>query len=94
MRLAEHVHHTTDVDGMLDSMSPAQFDEWAAKDLVEPVGYQSQMMGYVAYLLHAWIAGADSTLEPHDFMPWVSKAEEPKTNNAAAKQLLGSMLGR
>lgn len=28
MKLAEEVAHTLDVDGMLDSIEPWQFDEW------------------------------------------------------------------
>lgn len=30
MKLAEEVAHTLDVDGMLDSIEPWQFDEWIA----------------------------------------------------------------
>ena len=38
MRLAAHVEHTTDVDGMLDTMTPQQFAEWQAFDQLEPLG--------------------------------------------------------
>lgn len=38
IRLAEYVAKTTDVDGMLNSMTSQQFDEWCAKDLIEPIG--------------------------------------------------------
>ena len=51
MRLAEHVAGTVDVDGMLESMTPEQFDEWCAKDAVEPIGYASHTLGMIVHLL-------------------------------------------
>jgi hypothetical protein len=91
MRLAEHVAGTVEVDAMLDRMTPEQFDEWAAKDLIEPIGYQSQMLGFIAYLLHVWIASGESELSATDFMPWMDS--KSSFNNAAAKQILKATLG-
>jgi hypothetical protein len=94
MRLAEHVAKTTDVDGMLDSMTPAQLDEWTAKDLIEPVGYQSQMLGFLAYMVFAWVGGSESEAKPSDFMPWLKYKKTNDINNAAAMQMIASVLGR
>lgn len=80
MRLAEYVEHTTDVDGMLDGMSTKQFDEWCAKDAVEPIGLESvrailaQMAMIVANFAGVKMAAAD-------FMPWV-KIDEDLTQEA------------
>jgi len=40
MKLARTVAHTTDVDGMLDSMTPQQFSEWLAMYTIEPWGVE------------------------------------------------------
>ena len=80
MRLAEYVEHTTDVDGMLDGMSTKQFDEWCAKDAVEPIGLESvrailaQMAMIVANFAGVKMASAD-------FMPW-DKIDEDLTQES------------
>jgi hypothetical protein len=33
------VAHTLDVDAMLSRMTHEQFEEWCAKDIVEPIGH-------------------------------------------------------
>ena len=91
MRLAEHVEHTTDVDGMLDRMTPEQFNEWCAKDLVEPIGYQTQMLGLIAWIIHSYTASDGDTLENADFMPWLKYATKRDNGNDAARQMLKSM---
>ena len=70
MRLAEYVAHTTDVDGMLDRMTTKQFDEWCAKDAVEPIGEEKTriILGMIGIIL-ARFAGANLT--ERDFTPWV-----------------------
>jgi hypothetical protein len=35
LRLAREVAHTLDVDAMLDSIEPWQFDEWMAEYVIE-----------------------------------------------------------
>ena len=89
MRLAEHVAHTTDVDGMLESMSPEQFREWCAKDQIEPIGYQSQALGMICYLIHSYLCSS-SDLTIDTFMPWLKHLPAPtaKSQNDKAKQLL------
>lgn len=43
MFLARTVAHTVDVDAMLESMEPKQFDEWAAMYAVRPWGIEPEM---------------------------------------------------
>ena len=70
MRLAEYVEHTVDVDGMLDRMSTKQFDEWCAKDAVEPIGLESvrAILAQMAMIISNF---AGVKMEATDFMPWV-----------------------
>jgi len=92
MRLAEHVAHTTDVDGMLESMSPEQFDEWCAKDAVEPIGYASQTLGMIVHLIYSYMTH-DSSVDPSMFMPWTKHQSEAANGNRQAKQLLNQIAG-
>jgi len=75
LRLAEYVEHTTDVDSMLDHMSTTQFNEWCAKDAVEPIGEEKTrvILGMIGMIL-AKFAGANLTED--DFMPWVKVDED------------------
>lgn len=91
MRLAEHVEGTTDVDGMLESMTVEQFDEWAAKDMIEPVGYQSQMLGLIGWYLYGAL-NTDGELKPEDFMPWL-RYHKQKADNAGARAFLKGLAG-
>jgi len=80
MRLAENVAHTVYVDAMLEAMTPEQFDEWHAKDLIEPIG--SRSVTYVLSLLGEIIAtylGCD--MKAADFTPWVIQPETSVTPN-------------
>jgi hypothetical protein len=40
MKLARTVEHTVDVNGMLDRMTPEQFNEWLAEYKIEPWGIE------------------------------------------------------
>lgn len=40
MILARTVANTIDVDGMLDSMTPQQFDEWMTAYIIRPWGIE------------------------------------------------------
>ena len=70
LRLAEYVEHTVDVDSMLEHMSTAQFNEWCAKDVIEPIGEEKTrvILGMIGMIL-ARFAGANLTEQ--DFTPWV-----------------------
>lgn len=58
---------------MLQRMTHAQFDEWCAKDLVEPIGTDLGVAHVVAKLgvLIAGIMG--QKIEETDFLPWLKK---------------------
>ena len=75
MRLAEYVAHTVDVDTMLDHMTTDQFNEWCAKDAIEPIGEEKTrvILGMIGMIL-AKFAGANLTEE--DFTPWVKLDED------------------
>ena len=78
MRLAENVAHTIDVDAMLNEMTPQQFDEWHAKDLIEPIG--SRSVTYVLSIIGEIIAtylGCD--MKAADFTPWVEQRDQDNT---------------
>lgn len=92
-RLAEHVEKTTDVFGMLDRMSPEVFEAWAAKDQIEPVGYSSQMLGMIGYLMQAYMSKEPESVQIGHFMPWL-KEQANKPRNADAKALLAGCLGK
>ena len=94
LRLAEHVAHTTDVNAMLDGMSPYQLDEWIAKDFIEPIGHVTQMTAFIAYAIAAYVGGKDAEANPVDFMPWLRFASGDTTDNAAARAFLSSTLKR
>lgn len=93
LRLAEHVAHTVDVDGMLESMTPEQFDEWCLKDRIEPIGYTTQMTALIAWLAHAYLASGKG--EPIEkFLPWLEHVPAPKPQNRQAIQILDAIAGR
>jgi len=93
LRLAEHVAHTVDVDGMLDGMTPEQFDEWCLKDRIEPIGYTTHMTALIAWLLHTYLAGGEG--EPlQKFLPWLEYAPAQKPQNRQAIRILDAIAGR
>lgn len=65
---------------MLDRMSPEMFAEWCAKDEVEPIGYQSRILGLIAYQLASYMAGENaSDVDAELYMPWMKwEPEAPK----------------
>tara|TARA_R110000868_G_scaffold411504_1_gene704790 strand:- start:700 stop:984 length:285 start_codon:yes stop_codon:yes gene_type:complete len=76
------VAKTTDVDGMLDSMTHAQFDEWCAKDLVEPIGTPTAMGSVLAKIGMIISAFAGFETEENYFMPWIPPKDHDKTLTA------------
>jgi len=90
--LAEHVAHTVDVDGMLDRMTPEQFDEWCLRDQIMPIGYQTKMLAYIAWVLASYFS--EEPVKPQTWMPWLEFETVGNTaENAKAKQILRSVLG-
>jgi len=92
--LAEHVEHTTDVDGMLDRMTPVQFDEWCVRDQIIPIGYETKMLAHIGWLLSSYFSSAEEPIEAISFMPWLKyEGGTDKPQNEKAKQMLKSALG-
>lgn len=93
MRLAEHVAHTVHVDEMLDDMTVDEFDEWCAKDLIEPIGFHVQVLGMLTYLVQNFMGG-DSEAARNAFTPWVKYAPPPPPDNERARRELDKVAGR
>lgn len=91
-RLAEHVAGTVHVDEMLDEMSPEEFRGWMIKDRVEPIGYANQMLGLIAWYVHAYLS-QDTTIEADHFMPWTKHRPAPKAQNQQAWKIWKSITG-
>lgn len=87
LRLAEHVAHTTDVDAMLDLMTPESFEEWCLKDQVEPIGNSGtwSILALIGVTV-AQAAGAKNMKVEH-FMPWY-EAGKPRQS---AEQMRATM---
>jgi hypothetical protein len=89
MRLAAYVEHTTDVDGMLDTMTPQQFAEWQAFDSLEPLGDRGthDILAMIGCLISGYMQATDERgddIGPYHFTHW---REKPKHCNAGARQL-------
>lgn len=84
MRLAEHVAGTLDVDAMLDAMTPEQFMEWQAKDLVEPIGHSGthEILSMIGALLAAFCGAKD--LDQYAFQWWKQRPEQAGDSTEAA----------
>jgi len=99
LRLAEHVAHTTDVDGMLEQMTPAQFIEWQAKDLAEPIGHAGthEILAQIAALITNYMTGGKAEpVDPWHFHWWRERPPEPEATvdtMFAALEMLGAKRG-
>ena len=93
MRLAEHVAKTTDVDGMLDSMTPQQWIEWQAKDRIEPIGNNGAclILARIGELLAAFMG---SEMRQRDFMPWLPKQKKQVMSVAQSRDAILSEMAR
>jgi len=93
MRLAEHVAGTVHVDAMLESMTPGEFDEWCAKDAIEPIGYSTQTLAMILYLIHTYLSG-EASGDSEAFMPWTKYTNnEQQHQNSQARQMLSQIAG-
>jgi len=61
---------------MLAQMTPEQFTEWCAKDLVEPIGHAGthEILSQIAYMLAAYLGAKDVT--PWTYKYWQEKPED------------------
>lgn len=75
---------------MLDRMTPEQFDEWRAKDIVDPIGCRGvyEILAMIGAMLSNAFGGKDVT--PDSFMYWrkEQKPEKVKESQEAAMVLL------
>jgi hypothetical protein len=79
------VAKTTDVDGMLDSMTHRQFDEWCAKDHIEPIGTPQGLADILTKLGTMIAAIMGQTVKDSYFMPWViDQPPEPLNRSESA----------
>lgn len=80
MRLAEYVEGTVDVDGMLSRMTQSQFNEWVAKDRIEPIGQEATRQALaILGVTVAQLGGCKKEPELRWFMPWLKRARERVT---------------
>lgn len=82
------MEHTTDVDGMLDRMTHEQFDEWCAKDLIEPIGTRgtNEILTRLAMMVAGFLGQED--VSPSAFAWWMeSKRDKPVDDDVAIAAL-------
>ena len=85
MRLAHHVECTTDVDGMLDRMTPEQFSEWEAYDTIQPIDHTPDMLGLIAWMISSYIS--EEPVEREWYMPWL-KGAKTAAGTATGKEFM------
>ncbi len=87
-RLAE-VMGWLDVDAMLDHMTPQQWQEWQAKDAIDPIGHRGthEALGIFAAMVAGALGGRDVT--PNSVMWWRGEQQEakPASHDVAAMAL-------
>ena len=93
MRLAEHVAHTTDVDAMLEAMSPAQFLEWCAKDQIEPIGHAGthEILAQIACMIATWLGAKD--VDPWSYKWWQERPKKQAEDSVEAAVMALEMIG-
>jgi hypothetical protein len=96
LRLAANVAHTTDVDGMLESMTPQQLAEWRAYDQIEPISDAGthDVLAMIGGLIAAYLGAKDVEgveLGPWHFTHWREKPKPTQDNSRALSALLLSM---
>jgi uncharacterized protein YktB (UPF0637 family) len=58
---------------MLSQMSHEQFDEWCAKDLIEPIGTNDSTCRILTKIGRIIAAFMGQEMKDKDFMPWIAK---------------------
>jgi hypothetical protein len=73
---------------MLDRMTHAQFDEWCAKDLIEPIGTSgtNEILTRLAMMIAGYLGQED--VKPSAFAWWMkSKKDKPVDDDVAIAAL-------
>ena len=93
--------HTVHVDEMLEGMTPDQFNEWRAKDLVEPIGHYGthEILSMIGALIASYLGSKDGENNPVDqwhFKWWQERPPEPEgsvESMFAALEMIGAKRG-
>lgn len=92
---------TTDVDGMLSAMTHEQFNEWCAKDQIEPIGSMHPICSVLAKIGGLVAAFMGHELKEKHFMPWIRNTKQasdkpltPKQSASALKTHLKILAGQ
>jgi hypothetical protein len=103
LKLAAGVAHTVDVDGMLDSISPRQFDEWRAYDAyISPIGQDrldvtiAEVATCLCQLLGKWVGVDPEIIEPDRFVPWIESliGSPPDQSEEEMKSRMGMAIAQ
>lgn len=62
---------------MLSEMSHQQFDEWCAKDMIEPIGSNEPICRILTKIGRIMAAFMGQEMKDADFMPWLKKQFKP-----------------
>lgn len=86
-RLAEVMGYL-DVDAMLDHMTPEQWQEWQAKDAIDPIGHRGTHEALAIF--GAMVAGAlgAKDMTPNSIMWWRGEAETKTASHDVAAMAL------
>lgn len=78
---------------MLDQMSPEQFYEWCAKDLIEPIGHAGthEILSQIAYMLASYLGAKHVT--PWTYKYWQIPPEDVDTADAEVAAMALETLG-
>lgn len=71
---------------MLSGMTHEQFDEWCAKDMVEPIGTSEPVCRILTKIGRMIAAFMGQEAKDNDFMPWISKRAKRKQQQLSPKQ--------
>lgn len=67
---------------MLSQMSHEQFDEWCAKDLIEPIGTNDSTCRILTKIGRIIAAFMGQEMKDKDFMPWIAKHKKRSNTQA------------
>lgn len=79
-----------DVDQMLDEMTPAQFMEWQAKDIIEPIGHRGtqEILALFASMVASMMG---KTVGPEVFAYWKQKPKEEVASHKSTMMALAAI---
>lgn len=72
---------------MLSGMSHKQFDEWCAKDIVEPIGTAGTNEILMRLAMVVAILAGHKEAKVSDFATWVTTTEKPSDDGVAIAAL-------